>query len=160
PADIARAVRPTGLAPRTPPSHRLSDNTRTHPTAHAPMNNPFRYTLLTVLKLADLAVVVLAFALAIVLEMRPQPWFAVLEMRVQVQNVLFLLAFLTYCHLAMRTIGLYRSYRLTAVSREWRDLAKVVISVTIPLLATGVLMDFEYATPSFAGSFICMTFLV
>jgi exopolysaccharide biosynthesis polyprenyl glycosylphosphotransferase len=123
------------------------------------MNNPFRYTLLTVLKLADLGVIGLAFALAIVLEMRAQPWFSVLEMRVQVQNVLFLLAFLAYCHLAMRTIGLYRSYRLTAVSREWRDLGKLVIVVTIPLLAADAFMDFDYATASFAGAFICMTFL-
>src|SRR5262245_29286139 len=115
------------------------------------MTNPFRYTLLTVLKLADLAVIMLAFALAIVLEIRPQPWFSVLEIRVQVQNVLFLVAFLAYCHLAMRTIGLYRSYRLTAVSREWRDLAKLVLAVTIPLLAAGGLMDFEVATASFAG---------
>jgi exopolysaccharide biosynthesis polyprenyl glycosylphosphotransferase len=123
------------------------------------MTNPFHYTLLTILKLADLAVVGIAFALAVITEMRPQPWVAVLEMRVQVQNVLFMVAFLGYCHLAMRTIGLYRSHRLTAVSREWRDLAKVVIAVTIPLVAAGVLMDFDYATPSFAGSFICMTFL-
>ena len=123
------------------------------------MNNPFRYALLTFLKLADLAVIAIAFALAVVTEMHPQPWLSVLEMRIQVQNVLFLVAFLAYCHLAMRTVGIYRSYRLTAVSREWRDLGKVTILATIPLVAAGVLMAFDYATPRFAGSFICMTFL-
>ena len=123
------------------------------------MNNPFRYALLTFLKLADLAVIAMAFALAVVTEMHPQPWLSVLEMRIEVQNVLFLVGFLGYCHLAMRTIGLYRSYRLTAVSREWRDLGKVTLAATIPLLAAGVLMEFDYATPRFAGSFICMTFL-
>ena len=82
------------------------------------MTNPFRYALLTVLKLADLAVVGTAFALAVVIEMQPQPWLSVLEMRIKLQNALFVLAFLGYCHMAMRTIGLYRSYRLTAVSRE------------------------------------------
>ena len=55
-------------------------------------------------------------------------------MRIQVQNVLFLVAFLGYCHLVMRTFGLYRSYRLTAVAREWRDLAWVVIVGDHPAL--------------------------
>src|SRR5262245_48071710 len=123
------------------------------------MTNPFRYGLLTLLKLADLAVVAFAFALGVVIEMRPQPWESVLVMRIQAWNVLFVVAFLGYCHLAMRTIGMYRSYRLTTVTREWRDLTTVVIAVTIPLVAAGVLLDFDYATPSFAGTFICMTFL-
>jgi exopolysaccharide biosynthesis polyprenyl glycosylphosphotransferase len=123
------------------------------------MTNPFRYALLTMLKLADLAVVGAAFALAVVIEMRPQPWLPVLEMRIEVRNALFVLAFLGYCHLAMRTIGLYRSYRLTAVSREWRDLAKVVLATTGPLIGAGVLFGFDYATTSFGTLFACMTFL-
>jgi exopolysaccharide biosynthesis polyprenyl glycosylphosphotransferase len=123
------------------------------------MTNPFRYALLTVLKLVDLAVVGTAFALAVVIAMQPQPWLSVLEMRIKLQNALFVLAFLGYCHVAMRTIGLYRSYRLTTVSREWRDLAKVVLAMTGPLVGAGVLLGFEYATPSFAMSFACMTFL-
>ena len=55
------------------------------------MTNPFRYALLTVLKLADLAVVGTAFALAVVIEMQPQPWLSVLEMRIELQNALFVL---------------------------------------------------------------------
>lgn len=123
------------------------------------MTNPFRYALLSVLKLADLAIIALAFALAVVLELRPQPWHDVLQLRIQVQNVLFLVVFLGYCHLAMRTIGLYRSYRLTAVSREWRDLGWAVVAALIPLYAAGVVMGFDYATQSFATSFLCMAFL-
>ena len=123
------------------------------------MTNPFRYALLTMLKLVDLAVVGAAFTLAVVIEMRPQPWLPVLEMRIEVRNALFVLAFLGYCHLAMRTVGLYRSYRLTAVSREWRDLAKVVLATTGPLVGAGVLFGFDYATTSFGTLFACMTFL-
>ncbi len=123
------------------------------------MTNPFRFALLTCLKLADLAVVAVAFALALTTELQPQPWRSVLALRIEVQNVLFLFAFLGYCHLAMRTIGLYRSYRLTAVSREWGDLAKVVLATTVPLIGASVLLGFDYATPSFATSFACMTFV-
>jgi len=123
------------------------------------MTNPFRYALLTFLKLADLAIIALAFTLAVVTELQPQPWTDVLEMRIQVQNVLFLLGFLAYCHLLIRTVGLYRSRRLTSVTREWRDIGWVVIGATIPLYAGSVLLDFDYATGSFAASFMCMTFL-
>ncbi len=123
------------------------------------MTNPFRYALLTLLKLADLAIVALAFMLAVVTELHPQPWHHVLELRISVQNVLFLTAFLGYCHLAMRTIGLYRSYRLTAVSREWRDLGWVAIAATVPLWAVGSVMGFDYATPTFGPAFACMTFV-
>jgi hypothetical protein len=80
-------------------------------------------------------------------------------MRIQVQNVLFLLGFLAYCHVVMRTVGLYRSRRLSSVVREWRDIGWVVIGATIMLYAGGVLLDFDYATGSFAASFACMTFL-
>src|SRR5262245_19716481 len=123
------------------------------------MTNPFRYALLTFLKLADLAVITLAFTLAVVTELQPQPWTDVLEMRIQVQNVLFVLGFLAYCHLVMRTVGLYRSRRLTSVAREWRDIGWFVIAATIPLYAGGVLANFDYATGSFAASFMSMTFV-
>jgi exopolysaccharide biosynthesis polyprenyl glycosylphosphotransferase len=123
------------------------------------MTNPFRYALLTLLKLADLAVVAVALMLAVVTELYPQPWHHVLELRISVQNVLFLIAFFVYCHLAMQTIGLYRSYRLTAVSREWRDLGWVAIAATVPLLAVGSVMGFDYATPTFGLWFACMTFV-
>ncbi len=124
------------------------------------MTNPYRYALLTFLKLADLAVITATFVLAVVSQLhQEQPWVSLLEMRIQVQNVLFLVAFLGYCHLMMRTLGLYRSYRLTSVAREWRDLAGVAVASAIPLYAAGRLMDFDYATPSFGPAFACMTFI-
>jgi exopolysaccharide biosynthesis polyprenyl glycosylphosphotransferase len=122
------------------------------------MTNPYRYALLTVLKLADLAIIVLALALAMVLELRPEPWRNVLEIRIQVQNVLFLVAFLAYCHLALRMLGLYRSHRLTSVAREWRDLVWAAIVTTLPLFVAGRLIGFDYVTRAFWPSFACITF--
>ncbi len=45
--------------------------------------NPHRYALLTVLQLADLAVIALGFTLAVVTELRPEPWVNVLELRIR-----------------------------------------------------------------------------
>src|SRR5262249_40161684 len=102
------------------------------------MTNPYRYALLTLRKLADLAVITLAFVLAVMTQLhQPQPWVRLLEMRIQVQNVLFLLVFLCYCHLLLRSLGLYRSYRLTSVSREWRDLAGVAVVAAMSLYLSG-----------------------
>ncbi len=123
------------------------------------MTNPYRYALLTALKLADLTVIVCAFVLAVVTELHPEPWQHVLHLRIQVSNVLFLLAFLAYCHVVMRILGLYRSYRLTSVGREWLDLARVTVAATLLLFAAGWVMGFAYATPSFLPAFACITFL-
>lgn len=121
--------------------------------------NPHRYAILTVLQLVDLAVIALGFALAVVTELRPEPWVNVLELRITVGNVLFLVGFLGYCHLIMRTLGFYRSHRLTSVAREWSDLGWVVLVATITLFAVGRLMDFDYATRSFAPTFALITFI-
>ena len=59
----------------------------------------------------------------------------------------------------MRTLGFYRSHRLTSVAREWSDLAWVVLVATITLFAVGRLMDFDYATRSFAPTFALITFI-
>jgi exopolysaccharide biosynthesis polyprenyl glycosylphosphotransferase len=121
--------------------------------------SPHRYALLTAIQLTDLAVIALGFAFAVVMELRPEPWISVLELRIQVGNILVLAGFLGYCHLLMRTLGLYRSYRLTSIARELRDLAWVVIAATIPLVVVGRLMEFDYATTSFAPTFAVFTFI-
>jgi exopolysaccharide biosynthesis polyprenyl glycosylphosphotransferase len=122
-------------------------------------NNPHRYALITFIQLVDLAVIALGFALAVIAELRPQPSLSVLELRITLGNVLFLVGFLGSCHLIMRTVGLYRSHRLTSITREWSDLAWVVLAATITLFATGRLMQFEYATRSFPPTFAVITFI-
>jgi exopolysaccharide biosynthesis polyprenyl glycosylphosphotransferase len=124
------------------------------------MVNPYRYALLTFLKLADLAVITVAFVLAVMTQLhQPQPWVSLLEMRIQVQNVLFLLVFLCYCHLLLRSLGLYRSHRLTAVSREWRDLAGVAVVAAMSLYLSGRVLSFDYAKPEFGPAVACMMFV-
>ena len=47
------------------------------------MTNPYRYALLTFLKLADLAVITAAFVLAVMTQLhQEQPWVSLLEMRI------------------------------------------------------------------------------
>src|SRR5262249_41176659 len=124
------------------------------------MANPYRYALLTFLKLADLAVITVAFVLAVMTQLhQPQPWVSLLEMRIQVQNVLFLLVFLCYCHLLLRSLGLYRSHRLTAASREWRDLAGVAVVAAMSLYLSGRVLSFDYAKPEVGPAVACMMFL-
>jgi exopolysaccharide biosynthesis polyprenyl glycosylphosphotransferase len=120
--------------------------------------NHFRYVLLTILKLTDLVIVVMAFALAVFAEVTEEPWSQVLTARIQVQNILFVLAFLAYCHLVMRVFGLYRSHRLSSMAQEWRDLAWVAIAAAIPLYAAAHVLGFDYATPSFIPSVAFMIF--
>ena len=121
--------------------------------------NHYRYALLAVLKLTDLMVVACAFTLAVFAEVAGESWSEVLTTRIQLQNILFLMAFLGYCHLVMRVFGLYRSHRLTRMAQEWRDLAWVAIAVAIPLYAAGHVLQFDYATPSFIPSVAFMTFI-
>ena len=124
------------------------------------MTNPYRYALLTFLKLADLGVITVAFVLAVMTQLhQPQPWVSLFEMRIQVQNVLFLLVFLFYCHVLLRSLGLYRSHRLTSVSREWRDLAGVAVVASMSLYLSGRVMDFDYARPAFGPAVACMMFI-
>src|SRR5262249_60990730 len=103
---------------------------------HMTTNRP-RHALLTVLQLADLVIIAFGFALSVASELRPELSLSVLELRIRVGNIVFLAGFLGYCHLVMRSLGLYRSYRLTSVSREWRDLAWVVLAATLVPFAAG-----------------------
>lgn len=112
--------------------------------------NPHRVRLLTLLKLCDVAVVATAVVVAVAIASpESERWFTILEMRVKLRNVLFVMAYLVYCHSALRYFGLYRSYRLSPTSREWRDLAKSVLVATVPLIFSAYVFRFEYATPTF-----------
>ena len=118
-----------------------------------------RYALLALLKLLDLAVVLTAFIVALVVELHPEPWQHVLTLRVQVLNVLFMAAYLAVCHLLMRALGLYRSHRLSSWSEESRDVAWVMFVATTLQWAAGRMMHFEYATASFVTTFASLMFI-
>jgi exopolysaccharide biosynthesis polyprenyl glycosylphosphotransferase len=120
-----------------------------------------RTATLSLLKLCDLTVVAMTFILAIATTQRglhPGEWRDVLELRVTVQNALFIAAYVGAWHFVLKGWGLYRSFRLAPAARELRRLAIAVTMAALPLWPAGQLLDFEYVNASFLVAFMCMTF--
>src|SRR5207249_11044940 len=66
------------------------------------LTNRHRSALLTLLQLADLAVVAAAFLAAVALATPgDDDWLTILEMRVQVRNVLIVAGYLAFCHFVL-----------------------------------------------------------
>jgi exopolysaccharide biosynthesis polyprenyl glycosylphosphotransferase len=122
------------------------------------MTNPHRTTVLAMLKLCDLVVVVSAFVLAICLALEQSDWLQVLEVRIKAHNFLFIAVYLGFCHVVLHSFGLYRSYRLSPSSREWRDLGAAVMVLAIPVLVFRRPLHFEYANAEFLVSFVAIAF--
>jgi exopolysaccharide biosynthesis polyprenyl glycosylphosphotransferase len=114
--------------------------------------NLHRSTVLAMLKLCDLAVVVIAFVLALVASQN-QDVLAILEERVKAINFLFLALYVAYAHVVFHSFGLYRSYRLSPSSRELRDVCSAVLVIAFPVLLFRGVLRFEYATPEFFVTF-------
>ena len=123
------------------------------------MTNRHRSALLTLLQLADLAVVAAAFLAAVALATPgDDDWLTILEMRVEVRNVLIVAGYLAFCHFVFQGFRLYRSYRLSPSSREWHDLAWAVLTATVPLWAFGDLWHFQFASHTFLPTFAALAF--
>ncbi|HUE30043.1 MAG TPA: hypothetical protein VMR79_04170, partial [Verrucomicrobiae bacterium] len=123
------------------------------------MTNRYRNALLTLLQLADLAVVAVAFLVATALATPGKDdWLTILEMRVQVRNVLIVAGYLAFCHVVFQGFRLYRSYRLSPSSREWHDLAWAVLTATVPLWAFGDIWHFQFASHTFLPIFAALAF--
>src|SRR5262249_27237034 len=121
--------------------------------------NPQRSALVALLKLSDLGVIAVIFVVTLdVATPGADSWVTILEMRVAVRNVFFMAGYLGFWHLVLRSFGLYRSYRLSPNSREWRDLAAAVLMSTIPVCALGALLRFEFVTPTFLAAFAPLAF--
>lgn len=120
------------------------------------ITNHRRSIILALLKVSDLAVLSLVFAFAICLAMPGEQWVSLLEMRVKLRNVLFMIGYLGYWHLVLLGFGLYRSYRLAPISREWRDLGAAVVVAAFPLYLFGYALRFEFATPHFFVNFFLL----
>ncbi len=121
---------------------------------------PRRTALLTLLKLTDLLIVVACLALATALG-APAPlanaWRSPLQMEVTVSQVLLAGAYLLLWHVVLNVRGLYRSYRLSPVSRELRDLLATIALATAPLALAGSALGFEAITPTFLLAFTAST---
>ena len=81
-----------------------------------------RIATLTLLKLADLTVVGVALTIALGAALSTggdvNLWLSVMQMRVTVQNAIFVAAYLAAWHMLLKSLGLYRSCRIAPASRE------------------------------------------
>ena len=117
-----------------------------------------RYALLPFVMLVDVCVVGLATVVTVLVEIHSPSWREVLAMRVQVGNILFVLAFLLAAHVAMRLAGFYRSQRLGAGSRDWQMIVPIALLLTAAHQSAGWALGFDYvATPSFLPTFAMFT---
>jgi exopolysaccharide biosynthesis polyprenyl glycosylphosphotransferase len=124
------------------------------------MTNPQRRVVTAALKLADLGVVACAFVLAVSVALQGEEhWLSVLEIRIKVRNIAFILAYLGYWHVVFHSFGLYRSYRLSPSSRELRDLAIAVLIGVAPLMFLRGILDFTYVTAGFLAAFTGLAFI-
>ena len=123
---------------------------------------PARRLILTLLKAVDLSVVTASFLGALAATHTfpyVHDWPHLLEMRISLVNVLFMVAYLGLWHAVLRTCGLYHSYRLAPASREFRDLGVAVLMATVPLVVLSAFSKFHDFTPSFLMTFFTIAFI-
>jgi exopolysaccharide biosynthesis polyprenyl glycosylphosphotransferase len=119
------------------------------------VTNWHRTAVLQLLKLSDLAVIAVAFAAAVALAVPGDDTLtSILEARIQVQNVCFVVFYLGFAHLVLHAFGLYRSHRLSPSAREWRDVVGAVLVAAVPPWVFGGLLRFDFATRTFPVVFV------
>ncbi|MGD0949268.1 MAG: sugar transferase [Candidatus Binatia bacterium] len=121
-----------------------------------------RKLLVDLVHVSDLVVVTVVFTVAIAVTQHlsgGEGWLPILAMRVKVQNVLFLLAYLGWWQQVLKARGLYLSYRLATPWREVRDIGAAVLIGTAPLALVGPLFHFEFVTILFLLAFSGASFV-
>ena len=134
---------------------------RARPTGSQPPVNHRRRLLRSALKFSDLAAIVVSFLLSVAatVDDSARGLSGVFEVRLSVQNALFLGMYLLGWHIVLRSLGLYGSQRLEMGVREaWRLCVAVLLAV-FALAPLGVLFSFSIVTPAFLGVFAASTFL-
>jgi exopolysaccharide biosynthesis polyprenyl glycosylphosphotransferase len=125
--------------------------------------NENRRAVLMLLKVCDLAVVLAAFGFAMAVSETTAVgwtggWWGFLELRFALVNVLAVLVYLGFWHLALRACGLYASYRLAAASREMRDLAIATAIAIAPLALCWPLGTFDFLGVEFVATIAVVAF--
>jgi FlaA1/EpsC-like NDP-sugar epimerase len=119
--------------------------------------------LVRLLKLLDLALVVLAFALSTFLIVKAEQRSSLesfLSMRTKVSNIgIFLLA-LSIFHLVFRLFGLYRSRRLSRRRAELADILKATTVCTASFVVLGWFFSIKMMTIPFLAMFWLLTTLI
>lgn len=125
--------------------------------------NAHRKLLLTLLKLADLAVVTVSLVLSAAFTVQGFDlisWRHVLEMQMSLRAFLFVGLYLVYWHFVLRWCGLYNSYRLSPATRELKDLVRATMIAVAPLVPASVLLDIQTFDPEFLLSVACTSFVL
>jgi exopolysaccharide biosynthesis polyprenyl glycosylphosphotransferase len=127
------------------------------------MINLRRELLLSALKLFDLLIMVLAFALATVPALgvghsvRAAEFFS---MRVKVGNFLIFFGLLILWHCLFSVFGFYASRRLSSRAAEIADVAKATFLGTFCLWAASLIFHIRMASPLFVGVFLTFSTLM
>lgn len=113
-----------------------------------------RTRLLALLKGADLVVVAASFiAATIIADPTTIARGHILDMSFTLQDLLFAAAYLAVWHGVFAGRGLYESYRLSAASRELRDLFIAVVVAVSPLLLASLFFPFSLDPGVFLATF-------
>jgi exopolysaccharide biosynthesis polyprenyl glycosylphosphotransferase len=125
-----------------------------------------RRILLNLIRVGDLVVLAIAFAIALVVASRTMQWGALseyLSVRVKLWNVAFFAGWMLTWHVIFRQFSLYRSRRNRQISAEWWQVLKAVAVGTLLLSFLGVIFKFSAISPLFLGTFffsvLCGTIL-
>jgi exopolysaccharide biosynthesis polyprenyl glycosylphosphotransferase len=121
----------------------------------------YREDPITLLKVADLAIVALALGMSVGLALHADVanWPRILEQRVSIGNALFVAGYLFFWHIMLRAVGLYRSYRLAPAAREVGRIGVAVSLGGALIYPAGRALSFEYATPTFLVAFMALAFV-
>ncbi len=112
-----------------------------------------RQMLLTGLGVVDLILVLVSLAGAMVATGTGVRLDGLLRLPMSVAEVLLLVAYLGYWHIALATAGLYGSYRLASPTREVRDVAFAAALAVAPVLPLAALLGYTRADLAFTAVF-------
>ncbi len=115
-----------------------------------------RQILLNTLKLFDLALMVLSFALGTVAATQARGWVGLeqfLSMRVKIGNFVIFSCMLLVWHLVFSVFGIYTSRRLSGRWEEMRDIVKASTVGTLAIMLGAAIFHVHMITFVFAAAF-------
>ena len=122
-----------------------------------------RVAFLRTAKLFDLTLVALSFLAAVVIASGSYSLLSFadfLTMRIQIFNLLFLIAYVMGCAVTFTSCGFYVSHRLSHWPRRLREILIAVTVITGVLFASRGPFDFDFASNRFLGLFWLFNFAV
>ncbi|MGD9202336.1 MAG: sugar transferase, partial [Chitinispirillia bacterium] len=121
-----------------------------------------RKILLDLFKLVDVVLICFTFLAAIALSMWPikvEQFIDIVNMRISLNNVLFIAVYSVFCHLIFQYHGFYESHRLSEIEDEIINIMKTSTICTAILLGGVVLFQISVADLRFLAFFWLAQFL-